>query len=33
MTEAEKAHLRDVFDARQPYRFVVHDAHDDERGT
>ncbi len=33
MTEAEKAHLRDVFDAREPYRFVVHDAHDDERGT
>ena len=33
MNEAEKAHLRDVFDAREPYRFVAHDAHDDERGT
>ena len=33
MTEAEKAHLRDVFDAREPYRFVVHDGHDDERGS
>ena len=31
--KAEKVHLRDVLDAREPYRFVVHDAHDDERGT
>lgn len=27
MTEAEKAHLRDVFDAREPYRFVAHGKH------
>lgn len=33
MTEAEKAQLRDVFTVREPYLFVVHDAHDDERGT
>ena len=33
MTDSEKAHLRDVFDAREPYRFVVHGRHDKRRGT
>lgn len=33
MTEAEKAHLRDVFDAPEPYRFVAHGKHDKKRGT
>ncbi len=33
MTAAERARRREAFDAREPYRFVVHDAHDDERGT
>ena len=27
MSEAEKAHLRDIFDAREPYRFVPHEKH------
>lgn len=30
MTEASKTQLRDAFDAREPYRLVPHDAHDDE---
>lgn len=33
MSEAEKAHLRDIFDAREPYRFVPHEKHNKERGS
>ena len=33
MTDSEKAHLRDVFDAREPYRFVAHGKHNKRRGT
>ncbi|MBK6885072.1 MAG: hypothetical protein IPH03_00545 [Tetrasphaera sp.] len=33
MTEGEKAHRRDVFDAREPYRFVAHVKHNKRRGT
>ena len=33
MNESEKAHLRDVFDAREPYRFVPHGRHNKRRGT